>query len=104
MPNSPKARHLLADIEILAYIRTPKGGFLTAMHDIAPGDGTRYGVATFNPGSNYRQVSLLRLVNANDGEATVSIQGIDDGGRPGRAAAPAGRVRVRQARVSGVVP
>ena len=76
-----------ADMEVLAYIRTPKDGFLTAMHDTAPSAGTRYRVATFNPGSNYRQLSLLRLANPNGGEATVSIQGIDDRGLPGREAA-----------------
>ena len=71
------------DIKVLAYIRIPKDGFLTAMHDTAPGAGTRYRVATFNPGSNYRQVSLLRLVNPQSETATVSIQGIDDSGAPG---------------------
>ena len=78
-----KVRTSYEDELALAYIRTPKDGFLTAMHDTAPGVGTRYRVATFNPGSNYRQVSLLRLVNPQDEVATVAIQGIDDSGAPG---------------------
>ena len=50
------------DIEVLSYIRT-EDGFLTAMHDMAPGDGNIHRVAIFNPGSNRNQVSRLRLIN-----------------------------------------
>ncbi|MCY4013429.1 MAG: hypothetical protein OXG82_12010 [Gammaproteobacteria bacterium] len=67
------------DIEVLAYIRTPDG-FLTAMHDVVPRENDRYRVAIFNPGSNIRQVSQLRLVNAGDATAQATIRGIDDHG------------------------
>ena len=71
------------DIEALSYIRT-KDGFLTAMHDLAPiTDGVHH-VATFNPGSNLAQVSLLRVVNPGDVPAEITVTGIDsDGQSPG---------------------
>ena len=68
------------DIEVLAYVRTTTDGFLTAMHDTVPREGDRYRVPTFNPGSNTDQVSQLRLVNAGDAAANVTIRGIDDRG------------------------
>ena len=67
------------DIEILAYIRTADG-FLTAMQDTVPVEDGRHRVATFNPGSNASQVSLLRLVNPGDEDVEVSIAGVDDQG------------------------
>ena len=67
------------DIEVLAYVRTADG-FLTAMHDTVPREGRRHRVATFNPGSNAEQASLLRLVNAGDGTAAVTVAGTDDRG------------------------
>ena len=73
------------DIEVLAYIRTPDG-FLTSMHDVAPGGPNGARIATFNPGSNDTQKSLLRLVNPGTYDAEVSVAGIDDQGRsPGSA-------------------
>ena len=77
----------------LAYIRT-SDGFVTAMHDVAPAaeEGTnKYRIVTFNPGSNFRQESLLRLVNPGHAEAAVAIRGVDDRGRA------AGPVRVELA-------
>ena len=72
------------DIEVLSYIRSP-GGFLTAMHDLAPSDGMYHRVPIFNPGSNPNQVSVLRLINAGNEAAQVRIAGIDDAGEsPGR--------------------
>ena len=68
------------DIEVLAYIRTTSDGFLTAMHDTVPREGDRHIVAIFNPGSNADQVSRLRLVNAGNDPAEVTIAGIDDRG------------------------
>ncbi|MCY3624067.1 MAG: metallophosphoesterase [Gammaproteobacteria bacterium] len=68
------------DIEVLAYIRTTTDGFLTAMHDTVPLEDDRYRVPTFNPGSNTSQVSQLRLVNAGDATAEVTIRGIDGQG------------------------
>ena len=40
-------------------------------------------VPIFNPGSNQRQVSVLRLVNLGAEEAAVTVRGIDDRGAPG---------------------
>ena len=68
------------DIEVLAYIRTTSDGFLTAMHDTVSREGDQHRVAIFNPGSNVGQVSRLRLVNAGDDPADVTIAGVDDGG------------------------
>ena len=85
-------------IEVLAYVRT-SDGFVTPMHDVAPAAqaGTNtYRVVTFNPGSNYRQESLLRLVNPGGADAAVSIRGVDDQGRsagPVRLAIGAGASR-----------
>ena len=67
------------DIEALAYIRT-EDGFLTAMHDVAPAAATRHRVVTFNPGNNTSQQSILRLTNADDEPAEVTITGTDDAG------------------------
>ncbi|MDE0661591.1 MAG: hypothetical protein OXI79_18290 [Gammaproteobacteria bacterium] len=64
------------DIEVSAYVRT-EDGFLTAIHDSAPGTAYRSRVPTFNPGSNVDQVSRLRLVNVGTSPADVRIQGID---------------------------
>ncbi|MCY4011095.1 MAG: DUF1588 domain-containing protein [Gammaproteobacteria bacterium] len=84
------------DIEVLSYIRTADG-FLTAMHDVAPRQGTRHRVAVFNPGSNANQRSLLRIVNAGGEAAQVAISGTDDAGAsPGSGVAvavPAGSSR-----------
>ena len=70
------------EIEVLSYVRTGDG-FLTAMHDVAPSAGNRHRVALFNPGSNRRQESLLRLINPGDEAAQVIVYGIDDKGTPG---------------------
>ena len=76
------------DIEVLAYMRT-SSGFLTSMHDTVPWRDGGYQVATFNPGSNRNQRSLLRVVNLGEADATVTISGVDDAG-----AAPANPVTV----------
>ena len=57
------------DLMALAYARTADG-FLTSLHDLATvaEDGS-HRVVFFNPGSNTRQVSKLRLIN--DGERPV---------------------------------
>ena len=67
------------DIEVLAYVRT-EDGFLTAMHEAVAVEDGRRRVAFFNPGSNTRQVSRLRLVNPLSREAVATIQGTDDAG------------------------
>ena len=55
-------------------------GFLTSMHDVAPSANGVHRVATFNPASNDRQRSLLRIVNLGKASAKVAITGIDGGG------------------------
>ena len=80
------------NITPLAYIRTGDG-FVTAMHDVAgttEADTWRYRVLFFNPASNVRQVSRLRLINAGGTAAEVEITGRDDAGM----AAPGGTVNV----------
>ena len=68
------------DLMVLSYART-EDGFLTSLHDLAPvaADGG-HRVVFFNPGSNSRQVSKLRLINDGERAARVSITGIDDRG------------------------
>ena len=84
-------------IEPLAYIRT-SDGFVTSMHDVAAvsGLGLDHWVPFFNPGSNFRQVSRLRLLNPGTSEAEVTITGRDDAGEAGgavRLTLPAGTSR-----------
>ena len=71
------------DIAVTSYIRT-EDGFLTSMHDLAPPGAAAQAarVPIFNPGSNRRQVSLLRVVNDGDAVATVRVTGVDDAGMP----------------------
>ena len=70
------------DIQPLAYVRT-SDGFVTSMHDVvAANDVGAYFVRFFNPGSNRNQMSMLRIVNPDDDEVSVTIEGTDDrGGR-----------------------
>ena len=70
------------DIEASSYIRTPDG-FLTSMHDVVRRNDGAADVMIFNPGSNRRQVSRLRIYNHGTREADVRITAWDDGGEPG---------------------
>ena len=65
------------DIEVMAYVRT-SDGFVTSMHDVVPAEGLCWRVPFFNPGSNWRQRSLLRLANPNDRPVRVEVNGLDD--------------------------
>lgn len=77
----------------------PADGFVTSLHDWAPESlpdlpetagapvGALYQVPILNPGSNFNQVSLLRLVNVGAAPAEVSVGGVDDAGAPGAEAA-----------------
>ena len=67
------------DIEVLSYIRT-NDGLLAPMHGTAPWRDGGYRVATFNPGDDRSQDSLLRLVNLGETTARVAIRGTDDAG------------------------
>ena len=71
--------HTDLDIEPLAYIRT-EDGFVTSMHEVAHRTATGYYVPIFNPGSNRRQRSRLRLINSATVSADVTISGLDDEG------------------------
>ena len=66
-------------IEPRAYART-RDGALWEMFETAPRAGDGYRVATFNPGANVNQVSRLRLVNAGDEAAAVTVRATDDAG------------------------
>lgn len=76
------------DVQILSYIRTTDG-FVTTMHELAPLTESGQRVAFFNPGSNFDQVSLLRLANPSFDPVEVTITGVDDVG-----ASPGGPVSV----------
>ena len=64
------------DVEVLSYIRT-EDGFLTAMHDVLPDAMAPF----FNPASNERQRSFLRVVNTEAEPAKWTTGGYDDRGR-----------------------
>lgn len=68
------------NVQTLAYVRTPRDGFLTAMMDTVPRIGNRHHVPVFNPGSNVNQLSRLRLLSAEDEPVEVAVVGIDDDG------------------------
>ena len=84
------------ELEVLSYIRTDDG-FLTSMHDVAPGVENRHRVAIFNPGRNQNQVSRLRLINPGQEPVQVTITGTGGDGRPSSgevsATIPAGAAR-----------
>ena len=68
-------------------------GFLTSMHDVVPAEGNNHRVVFFNPASNTRQESLLRLVNGQ-AAAVATVTGVDDAANPSgeaRATIPAGQ-------------
>ena len=69
------------DVEALGYLRAPDG-FVAAMGATAPKDADgRLRLATFNPASDWRQVSRLRLVNPSGEDAKATVTGVDDAGR-----------------------
>ena len=72
------------EIEPLAYIRRADG-FVTSMHEVAAetraGSRWRYRVPFFNPASDLRNVSILRLINPGSVNARILISGVDDQGR-----------------------
>ena len=82
------------NLQVLSYVRTADG-FVTSMHELAPRDADgSHRVVFFNPGSNPRQVSKLRLVNDGGRAASATIAGVDDGGSDSGTVAvtvPAGR-------------
>ena len=82
-----------ADIRVTSFVRA-EGGFLTSMHDVVPAEGNSHRVLFFNPASNTRQTSMLRLVNNGDAEAVATVTGVDDEANAGgeaRAVIPPGQ-------------
>ena len=73
-------------IEAMAFVRTADG-FVASMQDLIHDDGD---VGFFNPASNDRQRSTLRLTNTLDRAVEIVIEGVDDQGMAG----PAGAVRL----------
>ena len=67
------------DIEVLGYGRTPDG-FVTSLHDLVSEAFGVSNVPTFNPGSNRRQVSRLRLLNPSAWDREGEINAGDDAG------------------------
>ena len=68
------------DLDVLVYVRTDDG-FVTSLHDVVVADHNgSHRVVFFNPGSNHRQVSKLRVVNLGSETATVKVRGLDDKG------------------------
>ena len=75
-------------IAALAYVR--QSAFVS-LHDVVPEIWPlQWYVPTFNPGSNLGRLSLLRLINPNDADAEVVIDGLDALGE----SPPDGRVHV----------
>ena len=79
--------HSELDVEALAFVRT-SDGFVTPMHGRVRESAMRHHVAFFNPANNTSQVSSLRLINPNEDQVEVIIEGRDDSGE----AAPGGEV------------
>ncbi len=78
------------DIRPQAYVRTA-AGFVTSLHDLVGSPGKAHNAIFFNPASNSRQRSLLRLMNPHDHGVNVLIDGRDDQGK----ASPKGLARLR---------
>ncbi|MYH14350.1 MAG: hypothetical protein F4149_04150 [Gammaproteobacteria bacterium] len=72
-------------VVVLAYLRHLDDGFVTGMNALAPLADGAHRVDFLNPGSNWRQVGLLRLVNPGPEPAQVTVAGADDAGEPGAA-------------------
>ena len=67
------------DLEALSYV-TIEGGYLAAMHDVAPEIDGVHEVPMFNPGDELDQVSTLRLINQSPNDNLIEIEGADEGG------------------------
>ncbi len=70
------------DIEARAYARAQ--GFLTALHDAVLLSG-EVELPFFNPASDARRRSVLRVANAGEERVRVRVRGVDDAGRAGGA-------------------
>ena len=69
-------------LRVLSYGRTDDG-FLTTLQPVSHSESAcAQQIHTFNPATNHRQSSVLRLVNPGEEEAIVFIRGTDDTGAP----------------------
>ena len=71
------------EVLVLAYLRHLDDGFVTGMNALAPVEGGAHRVDFLNPGSNSRQISLLRLANPGPDDALARVSGVDDAGATG---------------------
>ena len=67
------------DLDVWTYART-RSGLVASMTALAPEAYARHRVFTFNPGSNTKQMSRLRVINPTDKTARMLIEGVDDRG------------------------
>ena len=72
------------DFHAAVYVRVKGDGFVTSINGEVDSEMTEetytYFVPIFNPASNQRQRSLLRLFNPHTSSAEINIMGIDDRG------------------------
>ena len=71
-------------VRVLTYMRNKRDGFLTSLHDVVSGRHNRYDIATFNPASNERQRSFIRVINLHmDVDRLLGVLARDDAGAVG---------------------
>ena len=71
-------------VRVLTYMRNKRDGFLTSLHDVVSGRHNRYDIATFNPASNERQRSFIRVINLHmDVDRLLGVRVRDDAGAVG---------------------
>ena len=75
--------------DVNSYVRT-QDGFVTSLDSTLKAGRVQVSeISFFNPASNQRQRSWMRIVNDNEGEgetARVTIRGVDDAGKRGQSA------------------
>lgn len=77
-------------LQVMNMIRTADG-FVTNLSRTTPKSSpSRNQILVFNPASNVKQSSFLRIVNTSDQAGNMTISGIDDAGNP----APGGDVLI----------
>ena len=74
-------------VRVLTYMRNKRDGFLTSLHDVVSGRHNRYDIATFNPASNERQRSFIRVINLHTSvRRLLGVRARDDAGAVGNRA------------------
>jgi hypothetical protein len=66
-------------LRVMSLVRTPDG-FLTNLSSLAPSANLVSEVLMMNPGGNTNQQSSVRVSNATDSQAAVTISAVDDAG------------------------